>query len=111
MTRWELHHTFEQRSRHVGLEAAPLEKQGLSFATLTLFLARDRLGVKPLYYSGSDGTLTFASGVKALILMLGRARMNVAALPEYLTFLWVPDPTLISAFDVGSRSRRSPDPQ
>ena len=57
-----------------------------------LFLARDRLGVKPLYYAEVDGTLCFASEVKALLRYLPRARMNLAALPDYLTFLWVPEP-------------------
>ena len=60
-----------------------------------LFLARDRLGVKPLYYSSSDGVLAFASEVKALLPIIGRPRMNTAALSEYLTFLWVPDPSTL----------------
>jgi asparagine synthase (glutamine-hydrolysing) len=61
----------------------------------TLFLARDRLGVKPLYYSNNDGVLAFASEVKALLPVIGRPRMNTAALSEYLTFLWVPDPSTL----------------
>jgi asparagine synthase (glutamine-hydrolysing) len=60
-----------------------------------LFLARDRLGVKPLYYSSGDGVLAFASEVKALLPVIGRPRMNTAALSEYLTFLWVPDPNTL----------------
>ena len=60
-----------------------------------LFLARDRLGVKPLYYSNNDGVLAFASEVKALLPVIGRPRMNTAALSEYLTFLWVPDPSTL----------------
>jgi asparagine synthase (glutamine-hydrolysing) len=61
----------------------------------TLLLARDRLGVKPLYYAERDGMLVFASEVKALLPAIGRARMNMAALSEYLTFLWVPDPSTL----------------
>jgi asparagine synthase (glutamine-hydrolysing) len=63
--------------------------------TQALFFARDRLGVKPLYYSNSDGVLAFASEVKALLPIIGHPRMNTAALSEYLTFLWVPDPTTL----------------
>jgi len=33
----------------------------------TMFLARDPLGIKPLYYADGDGTLRFASQVKALL--------------------------------------------
>jgi len=57
-----------------------------------LFLARDRLGVKPLYYSQHDGVLYFASEVKALLPALPAPRIRPDAVADYLTFLWVPDP-------------------
>ena len=57
-----------------------------------LFLARDRLGVKPLYYASHRGTLYFASEVKALLPALPRPSLRREVLGDYLTFLWVPDP-------------------
>jgi asparagine synthase (glutamine-hydrolysing) len=57
-----------------------------------LFLARDRLGVKPLYLAEHDGALHFASEVKALLPALPPARLRPTAISELLTFLWVPDP-------------------
>jgi asparagine synthase (glutamine-hydrolysing) len=57
-----------------------------------LFLARDRLGVKPLYWTEYDGALYFASEVKALLPAIPKPPMRSAAVADYLTFLWVPDP-------------------
>ena len=57
-----------------------------------LFLARDRLGVKPLYYTRRDGLFAFASELKALLPLIGRPTLDESALADYLTFLWVPDP-------------------
>ncbi len=53
----------------------------------SLLLARDRFGVKPLYYANVGNSLVFGSEVKAL-LASGElsARMNRAGLQEYLTF-------------------------
>jgi asparagine synthase (glutamine-hydrolysing) len=61
-----------------------------------LFLARDRLGVKPLYYHQAlDGSLYFASEVKALLAALPRPRLRHDVVGDFLTFLWVPDPDTI----------------
>ena len=57
-----------------------------------LFLARDRMGVKPLYYAQHKGTFAFASELRALLPMLGSARLDPQGLADYLTFLWVPGP-------------------
>jgi asparagine synthase (glutamine-hydrolysing) len=52
-----------------------------------LFLARDRYGVKPLYYYHDGGAFVFASEIKALLKHPAvRARVSHAALSEYFTF-------------------------
>jgi len=48
-----------------------------------LFLARDRFGIKPLYWSSENGALYFASEVKALLPFLKVRAPNPAALSDY----------------------------
>jgi asparagine synthase (glutamine-hydrolysing) len=50
-----------------------------------LFIARDRLGVKPLYYVHTDdGSLFFASEIKAILSANAlRPELNIAALPDH----------------------------
>ena len=60
-----------------------------------LVLARDRLGVKPLYYSepGGEIELAFASELKSLLLLPGRRpELDPEALDAYLAYLYVPHP-------------------
>jgi asparagine synthase (glutamine-hydrolysing) len=52
-----------------------------------LTIARDRFGVKPVYYTSVDGAFLFASEIKAFRGFPGfAARMDVGGLAEYLTF-------------------------
>jgi len=56
-----------------------------------IFLARDRLGVKPLYYALRDGKLFFASEVKPLLLALGgRAEPDEQAIDFFMSIGYVP---------------------
>lgn len=58
-----------------------------------LFLARDRLGVKPLYYTWVDGKFLFASEIKALLEYPGiQIDVDEQAMYHYLTFLVAPSP-------------------
>src|SRR5271157_5102411 len=55
--------------------------------TKTLFIARDRLGIKPLYYKLTPERLLFGSEIKAVLAHGAiRPEFNRAALPEYLAF-------------------------
>ena len=56
-----------------------------------LLIARDSLGVKPLYYFLNDHLFAFASEIKALIhLIPERLDINLESLERYMTFLWCP---------------------
>jgi len=58
-----------------------------------LWLARDRIGVKPLYYSIHNGRLNFASEIKALLQdPQQERRVNEYGLFHYLSFLTTPAP-------------------
>lgn len=63
-----------------------------------LWLVRDRMGVKPLYYSIHNGRLNFASEIKALLEDPQQQRtVNEAALFHYLSFLTTPAPDTLFA--------------
>lgn len=59
-----------------------------------LLLARDRVGVKPLYYTLENGAFAFASEIKALLARPGAAapRLRMEGLSQYLSFAAVPAP-------------------
>jgi asparagine synthase (glutamine-hydrolysing) len=63
----------------------------------TVFLARDRLGVKPLYYAQlPDGFLAFGSELKALMVHPGLLRqMDPTAVADYFAYGYVPEPRTI----------------
>jgi asparagine synthase (glutamine-hydrolysing) len=70
----------------------------------SLTLARDHVGIKPLYYThltahaGAPPAFLFASEVKSILATkLLRAEVNPQALHEVLTFLWTPDPNTLFA--------------
>lgn len=61
-----------------------------------LFLARDRVGIKPLYYCFDSGTLVFGSELKSLLAHPAiKRRIDHKALSQYLTYEYVPAPRTI----------------
>jgi asparagine synthase (glutamine-hydrolysing) len=61
-----------------------------------LFLARDRVGIKPLHYAIDGERLVFASELKALLTDRAlRKGIDPVALDEYLTYEFVPSPRSI----------------
>jgi asparagine synthase (glutamine-hydrolysing) len=63
-----------------------------------LLLARDRLGIKPLFYFADNRHFIFASELKALLADPAIAvELDVAALSDYLHLLSIPDPHSILA--------------
>ncbi len=57
----------------------------------SLFVARDALGVKPLYYATWSGGVAFASEIKGLVALLpDLGELDLEALHRYLCFLWCP---------------------
>ena len=66
--------------------------------TRELFIARDRLGIKPLYYAERDGALIFGSEIKALLEHPAlSAGLDLRALSDYLSLKYVPAPRTLFA--------------
>ncbi len=65
----------------------------LNHSTHEVFLARDRMGIKPLYYSISDNALIFSSQLKGILSSgLIKKTLNKRALNDYLRWQSVPEP-------------------
>jgi asparagine synthase (glutamine-hydrolysing) len=61
-----------------------------------LWLVRDRFGEKPLYWSHQDGSVAFASELKALVVLTGsRPSIDHAALATFLARSAVPQPATV----------------
>jgi asparagine synthase (glutamine-hydrolysing) len=60
-----------------------------------LLLARDRIGILPLYYAQRPGFLVFASEVKALLPALEAPQLDEDAVESYLTYRSVPPPNTL----------------
>jgi asparagine synthase (glutamine-hydrolysing) len=86
-----------------GIEAIHRLRGMFAFAiydanTRSVFLVRDRIGIKPLYYHAQNGRLVFASEIKAILEDPGIERqLNVQALYDYLGFEFVPAPDTMFA--------------
>jgi asparagine synthase (glutamine-hydrolysing) len=57
-----------------------------------LFLVRDRLGIKPLYYTRMDGAVAFASEIKPLLAHVTSREIDVQSMRDYLSLMYVPSP-------------------
>src|SRR5215470_17754664 len=97
-------HGYEQW----GLDLLPRLNGMFAFALLDLrrdtrgprlLLARDRFGIKPLYYWKGRERLVFASEIKAILQHHEvTASLNLESLHRYLTFLWVPGPATMFSY-------------
>lgn len=57
-----------------------------------LYLIRDRVGEKPLYYLAENGRVLFASEIKSILQASGHLELNPDALNQFLAFNYVPPP-------------------
>lgn len=56
-----------------------------------LWIARDRLGIKPLFYSNQSNALFFSSDLTALNTVIQSQNINIDAFISYLAFSYVPE--------------------
>lgn len=62
----------------------------------SLFIARDRMGKKPLYYYVQDGDIYFASELKALLaLNIVPKTLRLDAVHDFFAYQYIPDPKTI----------------
>jgi asparagine synthase (glutamine-hydrolysing) len=79
---------FDCQSRFNGMWAFALWDESRK----QLFISRDRLGEKPLYYGVFEGSLLFGSEIKAILASGCRAEANIEVTQLYLSLGYVPAP-------------------
>ena len=105
--RWQTDHSDTEVILHAfdewGIDCLSRFRGMFAFAlwdarTQHLWLVRDRIGIKPLYYSIEAGRLTFASEIKSLLTDPDERRaIDESALFHYLSFLTTPGPETLFA--------------
>ena len=89
--------------RHWGPEALTRFRGMFAFALLDegtghLFLARDQLGIKPLYFLRRHGGVIFASELKAIVSAVGsELRTDPGALVASMLYYWLPEERCVAA--------------
>lgn len=83
-----------------GVECVQRLRGMFSFAAVDLkkkkvLLARDRLGIKPLFYAQKDSSLFFSSELEPLYRTIGPFKMNLEALDDYLYWQYIHAPRTI----------------
>jgi asparagine synthase (glutamine-hydrolysing) len=58
----------------------------------SLFIARDRIGIKPLYYANNDQYFTFSSELKGITPQMSQKKIDIISLFTYLQLNYVPSP-------------------
>lgn len=61
----------------------------------SLFLARDHMGVKPLYYTIENGVLAFSSEIPALLKIKQKPTLDMTSVGFYLSMEYVPGPATL----------------
>src|SRR5690606_33142560 len=101
---WRGHSDSEVLARHIavhGVEATARAAIGMfAFAawdreSRELWLLRDRIGIKPLYWGQRDGQLCFGSELRAFRPVWPDPRIDVEALALYVRYGYVPGPFAI----------------
>lgn len=103
--RWKTNHSDSEMILHAfeqwGIDCLHRFRGMFAFALWDakqreLWLVRDRIGIKPLYYTQHHGRLNFASEIKALLVDPEQEReVNHEAFFHYLSFLTTPAPTTL----------------
>lgn len=86
---------------HFGVSESLRQFKGMfAFALLDhhdacLYLARDRMGEKPLYYYKKNGVYAWASNLNALKAICGKLQVSRASLAKLLRYTYIPSPHCI----------------